>query len=228
MHVLSVTHGPTVGGGVFDETVEQLGHRLERWSVPVATPRADPSAYDAVMVFGGAMHPDEDARHPWLADEVDYLRRALDDEVPLLGVCLGAQLVARAAGAEVGKAPEPEIGWLAIELTEAGLADPVTGTLPPRIEAFQWHHYTFDLPEGAVELAASSVCTQAFRADGRAWGLQFHAEVTRQMIEAWTAEDGGELPMPVEELLADTRRRIGSWNDAGRRLCAAFLEAAVA
>jgi GMP synthase (glutamine-hydrolysing) len=228
MRVLSVTHGPTVGGGVFDETVEQLGHRLERWSVPVATPRADPSAYDAVMVFGGAMHPDEDARHPWLADEVDYLRRALDDEVPLLGVCLGAQLVARAAGAEVGKAPEPEIGWLAIELTEAGLADPVTGTLPPRIEAFQWHHYTFDLPEGAVELAASSVCTQAFRADGRAWGLQFHAEVTRQMIEAWATEDGGELPMPVEELLADTQRRIGSWNDTGRRLCAAFLEAAAA
>jgi GMP synthase (glutamine-hydrolysing) len=225
VRVLSITHGPSVGGGVFDETVERLGHRLERWRVPLGPPKDRAAAYDAVLTFGGAMHPDQDGRHAWLADEVEFLRESLDAGVPLLGVCLGAQLLARAAGGSVGPAREPEIGWLAIELTEAGHADPVLGTLPPRLEAFQWHSYTYELPDGGVELAASSVCTQAFRC-GSARGVQFHAEVTRGMIEAWIVEDGDELPMPPEELLAETDRRIGSWNEVGRRLCAAFLEAA--
>jgi GMP synthase (glutamine-hydrolysing) len=225
MRVLSVTHGASVGGGVFDETVEQLGHELARWRVPLGPPPEAPNAYDAVMIFGGAMHPDQDARHAWLLGEVELLRTALTDDVPLLGVCLGAQLIARAAGARVGPAREPEVGWLPVELTDDGHADPVLGTLPVRLDAFQWHHYTFELPGGAAELATSPVCTQAFRSN-RAWGVQFHAEVTRSMIEAWISEDGDELPMPAEELLAQTNRRIGSWNEAGRALCAAFLEEA--
>jgi GMP synthase (glutamine-hydrolysing) len=224
VRVLSVTHGPSVPGGVFDETVERLGHRLERWGVPLA---AAPAAadYDAIMVFGGAMHPDEDARHGWIEPEVEFLRQALARDVPLFGVCLGAQLIARASGAWIGPAHEPEVGWLAAELTDAGRSDPVLGTLPPRFEAFQWHRYTFAVPDGGSELAASSVCPQAFRA-GRAWGIQFHAEITRGMVEAWAAEDGDELPMPPAELLAETDRRIGPWNDAGRLLCAAFLDVA--
>lgn len=223
MRVLSVTHGPSVGGGVFDDTAERLGHTVERWRVPLGAHRDGPDAYDAIMVFGGAMHPDEDARHAWLADEVAFLRGALDAGVPTIGICLGAQLVARAAGATVTPAREPEVGWLAVELTDDGRNDSVLGVLPPRLEAFQWHHYTYELPTGAVELAASSVSTQAFRA-GSAWGLQFHAEVTRAMIESWIAEDGHELPMPPEELLAETDRRIGTWNETGRSLCTAFLQ----
>ena len=225
MRVLSVTHGPTVGGGVFDELVEAEGHRLDRWSVPLGGRPDEPDAYDAVLVFGGAMHPDEDEGHPWLPGEAAFLRRALDAGVPLLGVCLGCQLIARAAGAWVGPAPAPEIGWLPVELTDAGRADPVLAALGGRVEAFQWHHYTYGVPEGAVELARSPVCTQAFRL-GRAWGIQFHAEVTRGMVEAWTVEDGHELPFPAEELLARTEERIGAWNETGRRLCRAFLEAA--
>jgi GMP synthase (glutamine-hydrolysing) len=89
----------------------------------------------------------------------------------------------------------------------------------------QWHSYTYELPESAVELARSEVCTQAFRR-GRAWGIQFHAEVTRSMVEAWAAEDADELPMPAADLLAETARRIDAWNESGRRLCAAFLEEA--
>ena len=225
MRVLSVTHGPSVGGGVFDETVERLGHDLERWRVPLGPARDRPDAYDAVMVFGGAMHPDQDARHDWLAGEVEFLRGALEADVPLLGVCLGAQLIARAAGARVGPASVPEVGWLQVELTDAGRADPVLGTLPTPLDAFQWHHYTYELPAGATELATSWVCTQAFRA-GSALGVQFHAEVTRAMIESWVAEDGHELPMPTAELLAETDRRIGAWNEVGRALCAAFLDEA--
>src|SRR5262245_28612 len=140
MRVLSVNHAPSVPGGVFDETTDARGHLLERWSVPLGRPPGAPEDYDAIMVFGGAMHPDEDARHAWMEPEVEFLQAALAGNVPLFGVCLGAQLIARAAGAGVGPAVEPELGWLAVELTPAGRGDPVLGVLPPRFEAFQWHH----------------------------------------------------------------------------------------
>lgn len=226
MRVLSVTHGPSVPGGVFDEVIEERGHELARWVVPVGG-APPPASYDAITVFGGSMHPDEDESFDWLAREAEFLAGLLERDVPVIGVCLGAQLLARAAGAEVRRASEPEIGWCEIELTEAGREDQVLGTLPERTEGFQWHHYTYDLPDGAVELATSRVCTQAFRV-GRAWGLQFHAEVTRAMVEAWTREDEDELPLPPAELLRQTDDRIAAWNASGRRLCGAFLDAAAA
>jgi GMP synthase-like glutamine amidotransferase len=102
----------------------------------------------------------------------------------------------------------------------------VLGVLPPRTEAFQWHRYTFGIPDGGTELARSDVCTQAFRLDGHAWGIQFHAEVTEPMLTAWAAEDTGDLPGPLDSFLAETADKIGDWNELGRRLCAAFLDAA--
>ena len=95
----------TGGGGLFEEIVVARGDALERCVMPETTAGPDAAeSYDAIMVFGGAMHPDQDAEHPWLADESAFLRDAIDREVPLLGVCLGAQLIARAAGAGVGRA----------------------------------------------------------------------------------------------------------------------------
>jgi GMP synthase (glutamine-hydrolysing) len=226
VRVLSVTHGPSVPGGVFDEVAEAAGHELERWVVPLGGAPQPAASYDAIMVFGGSMHPDQDARHAWLEREESFLRDALEGAVPVVGVCLGAQMLARAAGAWVGPAPEPEIGWFDVELTAAGRDDPVLGVLPPRTEAFEWHSYTFAVPETATELARSALCTQAFRAGSRAWGVQFHAEVTFPMVQAWTAEEDDELPVPVEEFLAETERRIDEWNGHGRRLAAAFLDAA--
>jgi GMP synthase-like glutamine amidotransferase len=225
MRVISVTHGPSVPGGVFDEVVEGAGHELDRWVVPVGGTPQPAVAYDAIMVFGGSMHPDQDDHFGWLEKEEEYLRSALDEGVPLLGVCLGAQMIARAAGADVRPAREPEIGWHDVELTPDGEDDAVLRVLPGRTSAFQWHSYTFDLPDGAVELARSPVCTQAFRV-GRAWGLQFHAEVTLPMVRAWVAEEPDELPMAPEELLEETERRIALWNEQGRALCSAFLELA--
>ena len=225
MRVLSVTHGPTVPGGIFDEVAEETGHELERWVVPLGGAPQPAASYDAIMVFGGSMHPDQDAQHAWLGREEEFLRDALAQEVPVVGVCLGAQMLARAAGAWVGPAPEPEIGWFEIELTPSGRGDLVLGVLPPRTNAFQWHSYTFGLPEGATELARSAVCSQAFRVGARAWGLQFHAEVTLAMVRAWATEDGHELPVAAGEFLAETERHIGEWNVHGRRLCEAFLAA---
>ncbi len=226
MRVLSVTHGPSVPGGVFDEVAEAAGHELERWVVPLggapqparATARSWSSAARCTRTRTSGT-PGSSARSRSCAT------RSRDD-VPVVGVCLGAQMLARAADAWVGPAPEPEIGWFDVELTAEGRDDPVLGVLPSPTEAFQWHSYTFGVPETGTELARSAVCTQAFRAGMRAWGVQFHAEVTLAMVRAWTAEEADELPVPVEEFLAETERRIDEWNGHGRRLAAAFLATA--
>ena len=227
MRVLSVTHGPSVPGGVFDEEVEAAGHALERWVVPLGGTPQPPSAYDAILVFGGSMHPDQDEDFSWLGDEAGFLADALAGDVPVLGVCLGAQMLARASGAWVGPAPVSEVGWFDIELTAEGRDDPVLGMLPPRTEAFQWHHYTYAVPEGGTELARSQASTQAFRVGRAAWGIQFHAEVTLPMLEAWVAEEAAELPTAPDDFLEQARARIASWNDQGRALCRAFLDVAI-
>jgi GMP synthase (glutamine-hydrolysing) len=219
MKVLALTHGPSVGPGIFGEAVRDAGHELVERRVPVAGARAEEA--DAVLVFGGAMHPDEDARHGWLRPELGVLEQLLTDGTPLFGVCLGAQLIARAAGAEVLRAPEPEVGWLPVELTEAARKDPVAGALPERFDAFQWHHYTYELPAGAEELARSAVCTQAFRL-GSAWGVQFHPEVHAAQVDAWLDEEPSDVP-DRERLRTETRDRIDAWNELGRTLCGAFL-----
>ena len=226
MRVLSVTHGPSVPGGVFDEVVEGEGHQLERWVVPLGGAPQPARSYDAVMVFGGSMHPDQDEHFGWLEREAEFLRSVLRQQIPVVGVCLGAQMLARAAGAWVGPASAPEVGWLEVELTSEGREDPVVGVLPSRAEAFQWHHYTFEVPADAVELARSEICPQAFRAGRHAWGLQFHAEVTLPMVRSWIEEEVEGLPIAPDEFLAATEERIAAWNDYGRRLCSAFLEAA--
>ena len=229
MRVLSIVHEPsaTGGGGIFERTVPERGHRLDRWvAADGEAPPVDPSDLDAVMVFGGAMHPDQDAEHPWLTGEAGFLEEALAVGVPLLGVCLGAQLIVRAAGAVTGPASRPEVGWFEIALEEQGREDPVLGALPSRFDAFQWHYYTFELPPEAVQLASSAAARQAFRLGDRVWGIQFHAEVDRAMLDHWLREGREELPKPVEEIRADTDRYLPTWNEQGRALCDAFLDEA--
>lgn len=229
MRVLSIVHepGPTGGGGIFERTVPERGHRLDRWVAAHGhAPPGDPSAWDAIMVFGGAMHPDQDAEHPWLGGEAGFLEAALAERVPLLGVCLGAQLIARAAGAGVGPANAAEVGWYEVELGREGRDDPVVGVLPRRFDAFQWHYYTFELPAGAVQLASSSAARQAYRLGDRVWGIQFHAEVDRHMLDHWLREGRDELAKPVEEVRVETDSRLPTWNEQGGALCDAFLDEA--
>jgi GMP synthase (glutamine-hydrolysing) len=227
MRVLSIVHeaGATGGGGIFERAVPERGDRLDRWvAAEREVPPGEPSDWDAVMVFGGAMHPDQDAEHPWLAGEAGFLQAALAQHVPLLGVCLGAQLIARAAGAEVGPANDAEVGWYEVSLDDG--QDPVLDALPPRFQAFQWHYYTFELPPGAVQLASSEVARQAYRLGDRVWGIQFHAEVDRHMLDHWLREGREELPKPVEEIRAEVDRYLPTWNEQGRALCDAFLDEA--
>ncbi len=226
MDVLAVIHGDKVRAGVFADVVAARGHRLEEWSLAWETALPRPlDAYSAVLVFGGAMHADQDRHHPWLREENMFLQRLLDLQTPVLGICLGAQLLAKAAHASVYPAEEFEIGWYPVELTEAAAKDPLLRRLPQRFDAFQWHYYAHGVPAGAVELARSRVCTQAFRLGENAWGVQFHPEVTLAQVESWVDEKE-EVPVDDGALMAETRERIGTWNDLGRELCGAFVDVA--
>ena len=220
MDVLSVVHSERAGTELFAAVVAAGGHRLSEWNFPT---QGVPPAADAVLIFGGAMHPDQDDAHRWLKDELAWLGSLISDGVPTLGICLGSQLLARAAGSWVGPLAEPEIGWHEVALTDEGLADPIFSALPARFDALEWHHYHHGLPDGAVELARNSSSLQGFRLGETCWGVQFHPEVTEPQLGRWISEDG-EL-FGREQLYAATRERIGTWNELGRRLCGAFLAA---
>lgn len=224
MNVLSIVHPGDAGSELFGPLAVELGHRFDERSFAEGPP-PDLASYDAVLVFGGAMHVDQAEQHPWLRDESDWLRALLEHQVPTLGICLGSQLLAQAAGAKVGPLSRPEIGWSEVELTDAGEADPVLSALPQRFEALQWHHYAHELPDGAVALAHSSASLQGFRLGERCWGVQFHPEVTQPQLERWI-DAKADLPSEPERLRAQTRERIGGWNELGRRLCRSFLTAA--
>jgi GMP synthase-like glutamine amidotransferase len=219
VRILSVVHSEHAGTSLF----RPVGHELEEWSFATrGTP--PPDAWDAYMVFGGSMHADQDALHPWLADETTWLQGLVERGAPTLGVCLGAQMLARAAGAQVGPLEGgPEIGWYEVE--RCGGGDPVLDALPQRFDAFEWHHYTYAVPDGAVELARSERATQAFRLGDACWAVQFHPEVTHAQVLGWIA-DKADPPGDADALRAETAAKIERWNELGLALCDAFVGAA--
>ena len=134
--MLSIVHGSNVPAGVFGDEAERGGHEVDTWSLAWGTPPPGPiDDYGAVMIFGGAMHADQDDRHPWLREENFFIQRLLDLHIPVLGVCLGAQLIAKAADAEVPAMSEPEVGWVDVELTDEAADDPLFAGLPSRFPA---------------------------------------------------------------------------------------------
>ena len=151
-----------------------------------------------VVAMGGPMNVDDLARHPALAEEREWLAEAVRRQIPVLGVCLGAQLLARALGARVRPGGSPEIGFAHIDVREPN--DPILGALAPETTVFHWHGDVFELPEGAVSLASSTkTAHQAFRY-GNAWGLLFHPEADAALVEAW---------MEVPEMVMEAGRAVG-------------------
>lgn len=155
----------------------------------------DPKDVEAIISLGGPMNVYEEEKFPFLKVEDRFLKEAIKLEIPILGICLGSQLLAKAAGARVGKAREKEIGWYKVNFTEEGMKDPLFEGLGRGLEVFQWHEDQFDVPPEGVLLAESKTCpNQAFKLGKNAYGLQFHIEVTPDMIESWIKEylDNGE------------------------------------
>ncbi len=186
MRIVIAQHDPAEGPGAIEAWAAERGHAT-RVVMTEVEPLPSPDGYDALVVLGGPMGANDDSHLAWLATEKRAIAAALDGGTRVLGVCLGAQLVASVLGAVVTRNPEPEIGWFPVTLTDAARASRVFGQLPAGFIAGHWHGDTFALPPGAVRLATSEACgNQAFSyAGGRVLGLQFHLE--------WMHEDARGL-----------------------------------
>jgi GMP synthase (glutamine-hydrolysing) len=195
--VLALRHVPHESLGLLETVFHEGG--LEFLYVDLFEGRKcnlDPREAAGLVVLGGPMNVDQTDKFPFLATELHWLQRALAANVPVLGICLGSQLLARSLGAKVYPNPVKEIGWYDVQLTEVARSDPLLNECQAIERVFQWHGDTFDLPAGAVHLAASPRCRhQAFRYGRSAWGLQFHWEVTAEMVQEWLVEPGNHCEL---------------------------------
>jgi GMP synthase-like glutamine amidotransferase len=229
LRVLAIVHHRNAAAGVFARAAADLVEWLPHESEPPAL-----DGFEAAIVFGAEAQVDQEDAHPWLRPEKVLVRELLERGTPLLGVCFGSQLLAEASGGVVRRSMHPEIGWHGVELTPDGRADPVLGFLPTRFETLQYHHYEWLLPPGAVALARSAVCLQAFRlADRPVWGVQFHPEVTEsdfgEWLDDWENDPGAVATgLDPEGIRAETGVKIGAWNEVGRGIAERFLAQASA
>lgn len=167
--------------------------------------------FQSVICLGGPMNVYEEEKYRFLKEEDLLLKRIVDEEVPFLGICLGAQLIAKAAGARVTKNPEKEIGWYKIVLNDFGLNDDLFKDLPEVFKVFQWHGDTFGIPYGGKRLAFSELCqNQAFKYGRNAYGIQFHVEVTKDMITRWADAYAKELDT-LKGIVSDKQKMLDDY-----------------
>ncbi len=198
MSVLILKNVPAEGPGTIEDFLREQGIpylvvELEKENIP---PAGD---FDTLVMMGGPMSANEDDTYPFIKKEMELAREFVSKGKRVFGICLGAQIMARALGARVYSGPEKEIGWYDIELTDAGIRDPLmrklavhprAGDFWKRFRVFHWHGETFDIPPGAVRLAQSALYpNQAFRFGNDAYAFQFHIEVKKEMIYAWLKDE---------------------------------------
>ncbi len=218
---LVVEHIVEEGAGALADWLPAAGLDLDMHRVHLSGPPPTtlPDGYDALVVMGGSMGvPDAATTHPWLADEMALLRHTVALGVPVLGICLGAQLLAAACGGEVVRGRiGPELGVCRVHLTPAAADDPLLHDLPAVPNVVQWHwDEVLALPPGAVHLAASPMYPhQAFRM-GEAWGLQFHPEARPSMVRRWAEQDATEVRAAGGEPAALAADVAGAWPDLER------------
>lgn len=184
---LIVQNDPQCPAGSVIELLSLCSHRYHCLEAFGTEGLPDPAGYSGIIVLGGEMGVHDTARHPYLAGVISFLRRALQAKTPLLGICLGGQLLAHAAGGTVSSpSPHGEHGVCQVELTPSGAADPLFRGVPDPFVTFQLHNDSFTIPPGAILLARSAVCpAQAFRLGEAAYGVQFHPEVDPAIVAAW-------------------------------------------
>jgi len=223
--VLVFQHVPYEPLGTLDPLLKESGCRLRYVNFgrqPSLRPSLD--RYDALIVLGGPMNADQIDTYPNLVTEVGIIREAVQREMSVLGICLGAQLLAKALGGAVTRNDVREIGWYDVTLTKAGLEDPVLSSFGCRRRVFQWHEDGITLPPGAELLAGSSASpVQAFRQGTHAYGFQFHLEVDQALIERWLTisahratleEERGRIDPQV--IRAETSAEIGALESLSR------------
>lgn len=185
--LLVFQHVPFEPLGTLDRRFREVGFRIRYVNFHrKGDTRVRVDRYHGLVVLGGPMSADQSDRHPHLGYERDAIREAIRHQLPVLGICLGAQLIALALGARTLRGAAPEFGWSTVMPTEAGRNDPLIGHFRGRERIFQWHSDTFTLPQGATQLARSAHCEQqAFRYGESVYGFQFHLEADRALIRRW-------------------------------------------
>lgn len=182
MKIHTLQHVPFEGPANFGGWFAQRGHTMAStllYERAVALPALE--SFDFLLIMGGPMSVNDEAEFPWLVDEKRFVEKAVNAGKTVVGVCLGAQLIANVLGSRVYRNREKEIGWFPVRLTEEGLRSRSFKGFPSEFTAFHWHGETFDIPSGAVRLAESGACAnQAFEYDGRVVGLQFHLETNEE------------------------------------------------
>ena len=204
LSVLVLQHDPDDGPGYLGDALLRHGASLTIVRLDEGQSIPNISAYDMLLVMGGVMNVYQEDKYPWLIKETHVIRRAVEADKAVLGVCLGGQLLAKALDAQVRVGAATEVGLIPITLTPQGKADPLFEGLE-QVEAVEWHDDTFDIPSRAVPLACSDGCAnQAFRFGQRAYGLQFHPVVSPEMLaecingEGNTANDRSSFQQSVE------------------------------
>jgi len=187
-------HVPFEGLGCIEDWVSAKGYSLSSTKFYVSTQLPQISDVDWLIVMGGPMSVYDEEKFDWLSDEKEFIRNVIQAGKPVIGICLGAQLIASSLDAKVYPNHEKEIGWFPISPTECGLVDnPLSGNCNP-FPVFHWHGDTFDLPSGALRLASSEAClNQAFIYNNKVIGLQFHFEVTEKSLHQMLNFCGNEL-----------------------------------
>ena len=230
MSVLIIKHIDIEGPGLIEDCLrqEKIPYQILNLKPNIRLPKLD--GFTHIVFFGGPMNVYEEDLYPFLRDEDLFIKEAIQRGKTILGICLGAQLIAKALGAKVFKAPVKEIGWYDVSLTDEGTKDPLFSSLPKKFSVFQWHEDTFEIPKSAELIVTSpSVPHQAFRYGERVYGLQFHLEVTEEMIREWVEAseegiDSSELPVFSDaEMITETAIQIENYTKRGIRFLKNFF-----
>jgi len=223
MSVLIIKHIDIEGPGLIEYCLKQekLPYQILNLKPRVRLPKLEEITH--IVLLGGPMNVYEEDRYPFLRDEDLFIKEAIQRGKAILGICLGAQLIAKALGAKVSKAPAKEIGWYDVSLTEIGSQDPLFSNLPKTFSVFQWHEDTFEIPKGGKLIVTSSpVPHQAFRYGEKVYGLQFHLEVTEEMIGEWVETYEEEFkglhpsqPFSKAAIVTETEIKIETYTKRG-------------